>query len=146
MGSDLPRPSLSITRVLARRLCPDRIIQPQPVSLVNPWGSPRLLNLTDNVMDDAAFGSCDFGMGGNSERYDIHNFVSKSSRKATGHPPSAAASSSGSPFTDDAARLLVVPVTSDSESAVDLLSVGSGDVSLPDGSFFEANEEAEKYS
>lgn len=34
-----PRPSNRTERVFAKRLCPDLIMHPHPVSDVKPWGS-----------------------------------------------------------------------------------------------------------
>ena len=81
------RPCLRIIKVLASRLCPDRIMHPHPVSLLKPSRSVRLRSRTARVMDDIAVGSCDRGMGGKLERYVIQTFDSKSSRNCDGHPP-----------------------------------------------------------
>lgn len=82
------RPSFSIRRVFASKLCPDRIIQPQPVSLVKPCVSPRFRSRTDSVILENAAGSVDFGIAGKPDLYVKHSFDSKSSRNAVGHPSS----------------------------------------------------------
>jgi len=84
-----PRPSSSISREFASKLCPDLIIHPQPVSDVKPpWSTSWLRRRTDKDIDDAALGSWDFGIAGKFERYVSQILASKSSRNADGHPPS----------------------------------------------------------
>lgn len=74
--------------MLARRLCPDLIIQPQPLSDEKPpWSTSWLFTLIWNERADRDSGSEDFGIGSKSERYVIQSFDSKSSKKAAGHPP-----------------------------------------------------------
>jgi hypothetical protein len=76
-------------KAFASRLCPERIIQPHPVSLLKPSRSARLRSRTAKVMDELALGSWERGIGGKLDRYVIHILDSKSSRKADGQPPSA---------------------------------------------------------
>lgn len=72
-------------RAFARRLCPDRIMQPHPVSDVKPCESISWLRRrTPSVIDDVASGLLLRGIGANCERYVIHIRDSKSARKASG--------------------------------------------------------------
>ena len=64
-------------------------MQPQPVSLLNPSRSARLRSRTEKVMTELADGFCERGIGGKFDRYVIHALDSKSSRNASGQPPSA---------------------------------------------------------
>jgi hypothetical protein len=87
---DEPLPIRSMTRAFAKRLCPDLIMHPQPVSDVNlPWSTSWFLNRTDSDIDEAAFGSGDLGIAGKFERYVSHILASKSSKNEEGHPPSS---------------------------------------------------------
>jgi hypothetical protein len=87
---DIPLPIRSMTKEFASKLCPDLIIQPHPVSDVNPpWSTSWLRNRTERDMDDRAFGSCDFAMAGKFDLYVSHILASKSSKKGEGHPPSS---------------------------------------------------------
>ena len=89
----IPLPRNRSTRVFASKLCPDRIMQPQPVSEVKPSGLPNWLrSRTVRLIAAEARGSCDFGIGGKFERYVIHIRASKSSKKAVGQLPSSHAS------------------------------------------------------
>lgn len=81
-----PLPSSKIQSVFANRLCPDRIIQPHPVSEVKPCDSISwVLRRTPNVIKDVASGEWLRGMGAKLERYVIHIRDSKSIKKASGH-------------------------------------------------------------
>jgi hypothetical protein len=84
---DILRPRSKIDKVFARRLCPERIIHPQPVSEVKPFGSTSWLrSRTLRVILLTALGSCDFGIGGKLERYVNQIRDSKSSRNVEGQP------------------------------------------------------------
>lgn len=86
----IPLPRNKSTSVFASKHCPDRIMQPQPVSEVKPSGLPNWLrSRTVKLIAAEALGSCDFGIGGKLERYVIHIRASKSSKKAEGQPPSS---------------------------------------------------------
>jgi hypothetical protein len=81
-----PRPSSKMQRVFASRLCPDRIMQPHPVSDVKPCESISWLRRrTPSVIEDIASGVLFRGMGVKLERYVIHILDSKSFRNASGH-------------------------------------------------------------
>ena len=87
-GGTLPRPKRWMDIVLASRLWPDLIIQPQPLSDENPpWSTSWLFTLIWNERADRESGSEDLGIGSKSERYVIQSLDSKSSKKAAGHPP-----------------------------------------------------------
>jgi hypothetical protein len=102
-----PLPNSSITRALASRLCPDRIMHPQPVSDVNlPWSTSWFLRRTESDIDGAAFGSWDLGIAGKLERYVSHTLASKSSKKEEGHPPSPPLA--GSSYAEAGSRVLAV--------------------------------------
>lgn len=71
--------------VLARRLWPDRIMHPQPLSDEKPpWSPSWLFNLMENDRAELALGSEDLGIDSNSDLYVIQNLDPKSSRKACG--------------------------------------------------------------
>ena len=89
LGLRQSRPRCSIMRALASKDWPDLIIQPQPVSLLKPSRSARLRSRTEKVMAEVAVGFWERGIGGKLDRYVIHALDSKSSRNASGHPPSA---------------------------------------------------------
>lgn len=60
----IPRPRCNIDRALARRLWPDLIMQPHPVSEVNPSGSISwLLRRTESVIAGLASGLLILGIG-----------------------------------------------------------------------------------
>jgi hypothetical protein len=84
--SPLPRPSNSTENVFAKRLCPDLIMQPHPVSDVKPWGSVNwFLRRTPSVNEDVASGVFDRGIGMKFDRYVIQILDPKSERNAFGH-------------------------------------------------------------
>lgn len=115
------RPLCRIIKALASRLCPERIIQPQPVSLLNPSRSARFRSLTAKVIDEAALGSWERGIGGKFDRYVIHILDSKSSKNGGGQPPSAASLfiDGTSPSTIDASsKLLLVGGTDAGDSGL----------------------------
>jgi hypothetical protein len=115
------RPCCSTIKVLASKLCPERIIQPHPVSLLNPSRSARLRSRTAKVTDEAALGSWERGICGKFDLYVIHILDSKSSKNADGQPPSAHALFIGgtSPSTIDASsKLLVVGGTEAGDSGL----------------------------
>lgn len=68
IGDIVPRPSWQMDRVFASRLCPDRIMHPQPVSDEKPVWSPRVLRRMAKDKAAEAFGSVDLGMGSNPDR------------------------------------------------------------------------------
>jgi hypothetical protein len=79
-----------IDKALARRLWPERIIQPHPVSEVNPFESTSwLLRRTPSVIEDDALGSSDLGIVEKFDLYVSQILDSKSSRKELGQPWSA---------------------------------------------------------
>lgn len=82
------RPAWRRRSEFARRDWPERIMQPQPVSLVKPSFSVRLRRRTVKVMLVETEGSCERGIGGKLFLYVIHIRDSKSSMKARGQPPS----------------------------------------------------------
>ena len=79
-------------RAFARRLCPLRIMQPKPASLVKPSWLLICLNLVDQDRALVAFGSADLAIDVKLERYVIHILDSISSMKAAGQPLSSASS------------------------------------------------------
>jgi hypothetical protein len=99
----LPRPRRAIKIAFARRLCPDLIMQPQPVSEEKPVWSPNdVFSRMVNDKEEAALGSVDLGISSKAVRYVIHMRDSKSSRNAGGHPPSCP----GSSYANDESKLL----------------------------------------
>lgn len=81
-----PLPNSKIHSEFANRLCPDRIIQPHPVSEVKPCESISwVLRRTPNVIKDVASDEWLRGIGVKLERYVIHIRDSKSIKKASGH-------------------------------------------------------------
>lgn len=82
-------PKCSMIRAFESKDWPDLIMQPQPVSLLNPSLSARFRRRTEKVMPDEAAGSCDRGIGWKFDLYVIHTLDSKSSRNGCGQPPSA---------------------------------------------------------
>lgn len=133
------RPWCSMIRALASRLCPERIIQPQPLSLLKPSRSARLRSRTAKVIEEVALGSWERGIGGKFDLYVIHILDSKSSRKRDGQPPSAHSLSSDgtSPSTIDASsKLLLVGGTEAGDSGlVDTVEavVSEGGLEVTDG-------------
>lgn len=101
---DVPLPSLAIRMALASKLCPERIMQPQPVSEVKPpsWSPNEVFKRIVKERADAALGSGDRGIMGKPVLYVIHTRDSKSSRKAGGQPPSCP----GSSYASEASKLL----------------------------------------
>lgn len=131
------RPWCKIIKALASRLCPDRIIQPHPVSLLKPSRSARLRNRTARVMDDVAEGSWDLGMGGKLDRYVIHIFDSKSSRNCGGQPPADSLLRDGtSPSTMSASSKLPLGWTDTGDSGL----VERVEVVVSDGGFESAED------
>lgn len=87
----------------AKRLCPDRIMQPHPLSdEKSPWSPSWLFSLIENDKAEVACGLVDLGIGSNSDLYVIQNLDSKSARNAGGQPPSVA----GSSYASDEEKLL----------------------------------------
>ena len=83
----IPRPRSKIDSPFARRLCPDLIIQPHPVSDVKPCESISwLLNRTPNVILEFASWFWCLGIGSKLDRYVIQSLDSKSDTNASGHP------------------------------------------------------------
>ncbi len=89
----LPRPKRTMPIAFANKLCPDRIMQPHPLSDENPPWSPSwyLIRIGSDI-DDVAFGSADLGIGLNSLLYVIQNLESKSETKFWGQPFSSSVS------------------------------------------------------
>lgn len=109
--------------VVARRHCPERIMQPQPLSEEKPAESESvLLILIENESADAAFGSTDFGIGSNPDLYVIQNLDAMSSTNPEGHPLSGGGSSSAT--ADE--RLLEVDAGGVSSAFTDDLDTGGG--------------------
>lgn len=107
--------------VVARRLCPERIMQPQPLSEEKPAESESvLLILMENESADAAFGSTDFGIGSKPNLYVIQNLEAMSSTNPAGHPLSGGGSSSAT--ADE--RLLEVDAGGVSSAFTDDLDTG----------------------
>ena len=79
-------PNRNCASALASKLCPLLIIQPHPVSLVNPPWLPSCLSLVEKDMALVALGSDDLAIEGKLERYVSHILDSTSSRKAAGQP------------------------------------------------------------
>lgn len=83
----IPRPKTRIDKALARRLWPDLIMHPQPVSDVKPCESMNwLLNRTLRVIDGAPSRPSCLGIGGKLDRYVIQILDSKSVRNDSGQP------------------------------------------------------------
>lgn len=82
------RPRWRMMRALARRDWPERIMQPQPVSVLKPSRSVKLRRRTEKVIPVLAAGSWERGMGGKLDLYVIQIRDSKSSRNGWGQPPS----------------------------------------------------------
>lgn len=97
---DGPLPNRNVAKALARRLWPDLIMQPHPLSDVKPaaWSPSRRLIRIDSESAEAVLASLLADMGSKSDLYVIQNLELKSSRKPQGQPPE---SRHGSP--DDAA-------------------------------------------
>ena len=128
-------------RALASRLCPERIIQPQPVSLLKPSRSARLRSRTAKVIEEVALGSWERGIGGKFDLYVIHILDSKSSKKVDGQPPSADSLfiDGMSPSTIDASsKLLLVGGT----DAVDSGLVDTVEAVVEGGGWESAAEDA----
>ena len=124
-----------MTRAFARRLCPDLIIHPHPVSDVNPaWSTSWVRSRTARDIEDNAFGSCDLGINGKFERYVSHILASKSSKKDEGHPPSF-------PFPDSpgvkSESMLLAVLSGGVTGWVGLVSCG-GELAIVEASDFEA--------
>jgi len=69
LDMSIPRLRFSIRTAFAKRLWPDLIMHPQPVSDVKlPWSVSWLRSRTEKLMEDEAFGFCDLGIAGNPER------------------------------------------------------------------------------
>lgn len=80
--------------VLASKLCPDRIMQPHPLSEEKGLWSPSwLFNLIDSEREEVACGLVDRGMGSNSDLYVIQILDSKSAMNCGGQPLSFVGSS-----------------------------------------------------
>lgn len=93
-GGNIPLPNCRIPIVVARRLWPERIMQPQPLSEEKPVGSESVLLIrTENESAEVALGSTDLGIGSNPDLYVIQNFAAISSKNPGGHPFSRGSSS-----------------------------------------------------
>lgn len=81
----IPRPNIKMDKALAKRLWPDLIMHPHPVSAVKPCESITwLLRRMVNVIDGVPSWLSGLGIGGKLDRYVIQIFDSKSMRNSSG--------------------------------------------------------------